>query len=332
MKTRKIGFSLMVAGAAAALAFTCGSVLADNWQPSKVVTIIVGTAPGGSLDVTARQIQKILQEDHMVKPAVTVLNKPGAGSAIAWTFLNEHAGDGNYVSISAPNVITNKVVGSNPLNYKDITPLATLFSEYIAFSVRPDSPLKTGKDLIEKLRKDPTSLTFGIASARGATNHMAAGTVLSAAGIDLKKVKFVVFKSSAQSGIAMMGGHVDVDVATVSNAARHLPDKQLRILGITAPHRLGGIMADVPTWKEQGIDAEFAGWRGVIGPKGMTKDKVAFWDKTFAALAKTAAWNKALASRFWISTYKNSTETESYLDSQNKQLHAVLSALGLAKN
>jgi putative tricarboxylic transport membrane protein len=330
MKTRKLALTLMAAGAAA-LTFTCGPVLADGWQPSKVVTIIVGTAPGGALDVTARQIQKILQEDHMVKQPVTVLNKPGAGSTIAWTFLNEHAGDGNYVSISAPNIVTNALVGSNPLNYKDITPLATLFSEYIAFSVRPDSPLKTGKDLIEKLRKDPSSLTFGIASARGATNHMAAGTVLSAAGIDLKKVKFVVFKSSARSGIAMMGGHVDVDVATVSNAARHLPDKQLRILGITAPHRLGGIMADVPTWKEQGIDAEFAGWRGIIGPKGMTKDQVAFWDKTFATLTKTAAWKKALASRFWISTYKNSTETENYLVSQNKKLHAVLSALDLAR-
>ena len=332
MKTRKLGIGLMAAGAAAALAFALSPVLAANWRPSKVVTIIVGTAPGGALDVTARQVQKILQDDHLVKPAVTVLNKPGAGSAIAWTYLNEHAGQGNYISISAPNVITNKVVGSNPLNYKDITPLATLFSEYIAFSVRPDSPLKTGKDLIEKLRKDPTSLTFGIASARGATNHMAAGTVLSAAGIDVKKVKFVVFKSSARSGIAMMGGHVDVDVATVSNAASHLKDHQLRILGITAPHRLDGIMANVPTWKEQGIDAEFAGWRGMIGPKGMTQDQVAFWDKTLAAVTKSAEWKKALATRFWIGTYKNSAETAKYLESQNKKLHAVLAALDLAKN
>ena len=94
MKTRKLALARMAAGAAA-LAITGGPVLADNWQPSKVVTIIVGTAPGGSLDVTARQIQKILQDDHMVKPAVTVLNEPGAGSAIAWTFLNEHAGQGD---------------------------------------------------------------------------------------------------------------------------------------------------------------------------------------------------------------------------------------------
>ena len=59
--------------------------------------------------------------------------------------------------------------------------------------------------------------------------------------------------STQDKGIAMMGGHVAVDVATVSNAARHIKDKQLRILGITAPHRLGGIMADVPTWKRQGL-------------------------------------------------------------------------------
>lgn len=331
MKTCKATKRLMTAGIAAALTFAVNAVQAKDWQPSEVVNIVVGTAPGGDLDVTARQIQNILQDHKLVQPPVIVLNKPGAGSAIAWTYIDQHPANGSYLSISAPNLVTNALVGINPLNYKDVTPLAMLYSEYIAFSVRPDSPLKSGKDLIEALRKDPGSLTFGIASALGATNHIAAGTVLSAAGIDLKKVIFVVFRSSANSEVAMMGGHVDVDVATVSNAAPLLQGHQIRILGVTAPERLGGVMANVPTWKEQGIDAEFAGWRGIIGPKGMTNAQIAFWDKTFAALSKTAEWNNALGVRFGSSAYKDSTATANYLAIQNEKLHAVLSALGVAK-
>ena len=313
-----------------------GASLAANawgagWQPDKNVELIVGTAPGGALDVTARQLAKIFETDHLVPKPVTVVNRPGAGSSLAWTYLNQQAGDGNFLSISATPLLANSIVGTNPITYTSVTPLAILFSEYIACSVRADSPFHNGKELIDRLRKDPGSISISIASSRGATNHIAAGTVFQAAGIDLKKLKFVVFRSSAESLTGLIGGHVDVDFSTVSNVLGHLQAGRIRVLGVTAPHRMTGPMAKVPTWTEQGYPVDFSGWRGVIGPKDLSAAQVAYWDSVFARLSKSKDWHAVLAKRLWANTYMDSAQTRKFLKAQNEDMKKVLAGLGLAK-
>src|SRR5712672_425294 len=63
------------------------------WKPDKSIEIIVGTGPGGGQDKTARTLNRLLVEKHLVDVAVTVVNKPGGGGAVGWTYLNQHAGD-----------------------------------------------------------------------------------------------------------------------------------------------------------------------------------------------------------------------------------------------
>lgn len=308
-----------------------GSGWTADWKPDKAVEVIVGVAPGGALDITARDIQRVLQNGQFVPTPVTVVNKPGAGSAVAWNYLNQHQGDGHYISISAPNLLTNALVGSNPLKYTDVTPIAMLFSEYIACSVRSDSSIRSGQELVKRLREDRASLSIGIASARGATNHIAAGAVLNAAGVDLRKLKFVVFKSSAESLTGLLGGHIDVDFSTVSNVLPHLQAGRIRVLGITSPRRMPAPLQDVPTWTEQGWAVDFSGWRGIIGPVGMTREQIAYWDTIFGRLVKSPEWQAELGKRFWVSTYVNSAGTGAFLQAQEKELGKVLAGLGLAK-
>jgi putative tricarboxylic transport membrane protein len=245
--------------------------------------------------------------------------------------MNQHAGNGHFIAISAPNLLTNALTGGNPLTHTDVTPLAQLFSEYIAFSVKADSPIGSAPDLLARLRRDPASLSIGIASARGATNHIAAGVVFKAAGIDLKRLKFVVFKSSAESMTALLGGHVDLDVATVSNVVQPLAAGGVRVLGVTAPQRLGGGLAQTPTWKEHGIDVDFSGWRGVIGPAGLNRQQIAYWDEVLAAIAGTEEWKKGLEKHLWVSTYMNSEASRKFLQSQYGELKLVLGDLGLSR-
>jgi putative tricarboxylic transport membrane protein len=111
---------------------------AQDWKPTKPMEVIVGTPPGGPLDATARLIQTLLDKANLGVPS-TVQNKPGGGHAIAMTYLNQR-GDGHTVSMALTNLITNRIVGSHPLTYTDITPLALLTSEYIGMSVRTDAP------------------------------------------------------------------------------------------------------------------------------------------------------------------------------------------------
>lgn len=320
---------LAYAGSAVVIAIVPEAAAAAEWRPERNIEVIVGTPPGGPLDRTARLIQQFVEQKNPGAP-VAVVNKPGGGHAIAMTYLNQHEGDGHYVSMALPNLLTNRIIGTNPLTYTDVTPLALLASEYIGVSVRADSPIKTGRDLLAKLRTDPESLTFAITS-RASGNHIAAATVLKAAGIDLRKVKFVSFKGSAETTVAVLGGHVDVVMATPTSAWKHVQAGKLRMLGITAPKRLGGEVASVPTWKELGVNAVSANWRSVVGPKRLSAAQIAYWDQTLAALSNSPAWQKAVKANQWEDEYRNSADTVKFMKEEYKELEALLAALGDAK-
>ena len=302
---------------------------ATEWRPSRTIEVIVGTPPGGPLDATARLIQKYL-ETRQPGQAVIAMNKPGGGHVIAMQYLNQHAGDAHFVSMALPNLLTNRITGAHPLTYTDVTPLALLTSEYIGMWVRADSPIKSGKDLIAQMRAKPEALTFAITNP-GSGNHIAAGMVLKAGGVDLKKVTFVPFKGSAETTVAVMGGHVDVLMATPGSAIKHVQSGRLRPLAVAAPKRLAGEAASVPTWKELGIDAVSANWRALVGPKGLTATQIAYWDQTLAAMVKAAEWQQALKVNQWEDEYLASAGALKFLQEEYKQLEALLSDLGEAK-
>lgn len=314
-----------VAMAAAATSF--GAV--SEWRPTRGIEVIVGTPAGGPLDATARLIQKYL-EPRVASNTVIAMNKPGGGHVIAMQYLNQRAGDAHYVSMALPNLLTNRITGVHPLTYTDVTPLALLTSEYIGMWVRADSPIKTGKDLIAHLRSKPESLTFAITNP-GSGNHIAAGMVLKAGGVDLKKVVFVPFKGSAETTVAVMGGHVDVLMATPGSALKHVASGRLRALAVAAPKRLSGEAAGVATWKELGIDAVSANWRSLVGPKGLTPAQVSYWDQTLAAMVKSPEWQQALKVNQWEDEYLDSAGTLKFMQEEYKQLEALLTELGEAK-
>ncbi len=306
----------------------CAAIHAADWRPEKPVEVIVGTPPGGPLDETARLIQAALEKRSIGVP-VAVVNKPGGGHAIAMSYLNQR-GDGHAISMALTNLITNRIVGSHPLTYSDVTPLARLSSEYIGLSVKADSPLRDGKALIAQLRANPESLTFAI-SNRASGNHIAAATVLKAAGVDLKRVKFVSFKGSSETTLAVLGGHVDIVMATPMSAWKHVQTGKLRMVAISAPRRMGGDMAVVPTWKELGFNAVSANWRAVVGPKAMPAAQVAWWDQALGAMVKTPEWREAARKYQWEDDYLDSASALKFMRDEYRHLEALLTELGDAK-
>jgi putative tricarboxylic transport membrane protein len=123
----------------------------------------------------------------MVATPVLAVNKAGGGGAIALSYLDQRAGDGHYLLTSTMSLMTNHILGRSKTTYTDYTPLATLFSEYMTFVVRPDSPLKSGRDIQEALRKNPHALNVAIGVALGATNHLTVALLMKSMGIDVKK-------------------------------------------------------------------------------------------------------------------------------------------------
>src|ERR1017187_5692014 len=149
------------------------------WKPERAVEIVVPTTPGG-------------------------------GQTIAMNHLDQRAGDGHELLVSTMSLMTNHILGRSKVNYTDYTPLAVLFGESMTLVVRPDSPIKAGRDIQERLKSDPRSMSIAIGIAVGGTNHLALALVIKSMGIDVKKLKTVVFQSNGETMTALMGGHVDL--------------------------------------------------------------------------------------------------------------------------
>lgn len=315
----------------AALVAASANALAQAWSPQRNVEIVVGSAPGGSNDKTARQVERILTEKKLVNATLTVVNRPGGGSSIAFTYVNQRAGDGHTLLIGTTALLSNHIVGLSKLSYQDFTPIASLFNDYVVFAVNAESPIKTGKDLAERLKKDPNSVATGFATTLGSHNHVAAGLLVKALGGKARELKAVAFKGSAEAITALLGGHIDLVTTAAGNAAPHVAAGRMRVVGVAAPRRFGGALASVPTWKEQGVDVITGGWRAIMGPKGLTPAQIAYWEDVLIRATQVPEWREDLERNYWSDDFVTSKQFMKDLDRDYADMKAVLVDLGLAK-
>ena len=292
------------------------------WRPDQTVEISAATAPGGGADRTARFIQRLAQEKKLIAFPFVVVNKPGGGGGIGLRYLNQHAGNGHYLQIYSPNVLAGYIVGQVPMNYTEVTPIAILYSEHMLVAVRVDSPVKNGRDLIERLRQDPKSLSMTVGIGLGNMNHIGAALPLHAGGVDVKAVKAVVFNTIAESVTAVVGGHINIVAATPSTVLSQVQAGRLRVRGL---------FAQVPTWREQGIDSIASFWHGVIGPAGMTPAQVAYWEDLLATLAASDEWKAQMEQNYLTPQFMKSAQSASFLRAQYQELRSILVELGMAK-
>ncbi|MBX3664482.1 MAG: tripartite tricarboxylate transporter substrate binding protein [Burkholderiales bacterium] len=301
-----------------------------QWRPEQNIEIVAGTNPGGAADLTARTVQKLLQERKFPDLPLAVINKPGAGGAIGWAYINQHAGNPHYLAVSTPPLLTNHITGKSKTHHSDLTPVALLFGEHFPFVVRSDSPIRTGKDLIEKLRADPGSIAIAVASSGGA-NHIAVALVAKSAGVDVRKLKVVVYNSGGDTLTALLGGHVQLVAANPSSAARLVKAGQARAIAVAATQRLLSPFADVPTWREQGVDAVLMTWRGIVAPKGIPPAAVSYWEHGLRQMTESAEWKENLQRNLWDDIYLDAAGARKFLDAEYGQLKSALIDLGLAR-
>jgi putative tricarboxylic transport membrane protein len=301
------------------------------WSPQKNVEIVVGSAPGGSNDKTGRQVERILNEKKLVSVPMSVVNKPGGGSNLAFNYVNQHPGDAHFLLVGTTALLSNHIVGLSKISYQDFTPIASLFNDYVVFAVNADSPIKTGKDLAARLKKDPSSVSTGFATTLGSHNHVAAGLLVKALGGNARDMKAIAFKGSAEAITAVLGGHIDLVTTAAGNAAPHVASGRMRIVGVAAPKRFGGELASVPTWKEQGVDVVTGGWRAIMGPKGLTPAQVSYWENALLSATKVPEWRTDLEKNFWSDDFVTSAQFRKDLEKDYTDMKAVLVDLGLAK-
>ena len=323
----KLGGGLVVP----ALLAVSGACWSQGWSPQKNVEIVASSVPGGSLDKTARTMERILSNSKLVHSTLAVMNKAGGGGTIATTYVSQRPGDPHYLLIAGTGMLTNHILGASKLTYTDFTPIAMLVNDYVVMAVNAASPIKSGKDLAERLRKNPQGLAIGFANAFGSTRHISTALLIKAFGGNPRELKTVVFKGSAEATTAVLGGHIDVVSVGATNATVHVAEGKMRIIGVGAPQRFAGVLADAPTWKEQGVDLVSGTWRGIVGPKDLAAAQVAYWESAIGRMVQTAEWKEELERNYWFNDYMPSTQFRKELEKDYADTKAVLVDLGLAR-
>jgi len=302
----------------------------QGWTPQRNVEIVVGYAPGGGVDRTARALERILTVNKLVNTSVGVANKPGGNTTIAYNYLSQRPADGHSVMVFGPTIFTTHITGASTLHHSDFTPIASLFAEYHVYVVSANTPVKTGRDLVARLKNDVKLVTTGV-SAIGSPGHLSTGLLNRAIGGNAKDLKIIAFKGSAEALTNVLGGHIELTPAPASLAAPHMSSAQIRAVAVAAPKRLGGPFAAIPTWKEQGVDLVYGPWRGILAPKGLPAAQVAWWEQTLRKVADTADWKSDMDKIFAVDDYATGAQLRKDLDKEYAETKSVLIELGMAK-
>lgn len=316
-----------ILGLAAILALSAVAPDAPALAQVKKLDIIAPANPGGGWDQTARTLQAVLQETGLAS-SVQVQNIGGAGGTVGLAqFVTAKKRRGDTVLVSGQvmqgAIITNK----SPVSLADVTPLARLTGEYELIVVPTDSPIKSLAELVEKLKSDAGSVSWGGGSA-GGTDHILAGLIAKAAGVDPAKVNYIAHSGGGEALAAILGGHVTAGVSGVQEFLPQIQAGKLRGIAISSDQRLPGL--DVPTLKEQGIDVSFVNWRGLMAPPDIKEADLKALSDMIASLVASEKWKSTLAERKWIDLYQPAGEFKEFLVKDREQIEGVLKDVGLA--
>jgi putative tricarboxylic transport membrane protein len=315
MKTLTPRFAL----AAAALALSTAALAVDS------VKMMIPANPGGGWDTTGRELGKAMTASGAVKN-VQYDNKGGAAGAIGIAqFVNSAKGDPNALMMGGMVMVGGLIQNKSAVTIDQVTPVARLTSEYEVIVVPANGP-KTLKELIDKFKANPGSVSWGGGSA-GGTDHILAGLIAKAVGVEPGKVNYVPFKGGGEAVSAIIGGHVTAGVSGLSEFAQHIKSGKMRALAVSSPTAFEGI----PSLKEQGVNVELANWRGIFGAPGISKAQRDELVKAVEKAVKSKEWKETLKKQDWADYYLPGDAYGQYVADENKRLAGILGELSLGK-
>jgi putative tricarboxylic transport membrane protein len=312
--------------------FACAplSAVAQAWKPERAVEIVLSTSPGSGPDNMARAMQRMFQAHRYLDVPLTVQNKAGGNGAVARNYLKQFAGNGHYLYSMSKSTLAGHAMGR--YDYTDLAPVAILYGEYIGIAVKADSPIKSGRDLIERLKKDPAAHSVGLgAGGLGDPNYQGLASALKGAGVDIRKIRNVSFNSGAQAIIALLGGHVDTVPVSVGLWEPHIKTGAVRVIAVSSPERLSEAFSGIPTWREQGVNTVVFNWRAMSSAKGITAAQVAYWENIFQRLTETPEWKAEMVLRGGVTQFTGAAAMKKRMDDEYPEVKALLVDLDLAK-
>ena len=308
------------------LALAAGSSLSLPSLAAANIKMMIPANPGGGWDTTGRALGKALQ-DSGVASSVAYENKGGAAGIIGLAqYANATKGDGNSLMVMGAVMLGGIIIGKPPVSLDKVTPIARLTSEYNVFVVPANSPLKTMKDVVEQLKKDPGSVKWG-GGSRGSTEHIAAAMLAREVGVDAAKINYVPFRGGGEAVAAILGGNVTVGGSGYSEFQQYIETGKMRPIAVTSGKRLKGI--NIPTMIEQGYNIEIGNWRGVYAPAGLSAAQRKDLTDMVLKATKSKSWAESLEKNNWTPAWMPNPEFDDFVDREFASLRATMVKSGM---
>ena len=235
--------------------------------PTKPVSLMVGYSAGGSTDVGARILASLAEKD-LGQPLV-ILNKVGAGGQVGWTEMVRQKPDGYYIGfINLPAISAVILDPDRKASFQidSFTPIINQVLDPGVIYVKPDSPFKSLKDIVEEARKRPGQVKAGTTGIFS-DDHLAILMVEEAAKVKFRIVHFD--GGDTPQLTSLLGGQIEVSFLNVGGITPRVKAGQVKPLVVLDRER-SKFYPDVPTTVEAGYPSVISSsTRGIVGPKGL---------------------------------------------------------------
>ncbi len=306
----------------------CGLCIVESsaqTYPVKPVRIILGTAAGGTGDISARMIAQKMAES--LGQSMVVENRPGAGGAIADEAVAKSQPDGHTLLYAAGAIATLPALRAK-LPYdveRDFAPISLVVLTVFTLAVHPSVPVRDAQALIALARARPGRLTFS-SPGIGTSAHLAGEAFVMMAGV---KMLHVPYKGAPEAIVGVVAGEVDVGVPSVTGALPMVNQGKLRVLAVSTARR-SALMPSVPTLDESGLKGyQRAGWNGFLAPAGVPREIITRLNTLIVKIANAPEMRQALVKQGFEVQTTTPEEFAAFIRSERAQNAKLVKFAGI---
>ncbi len=318
--------ALWTRGRVAAAAVCTASLMAASpalaEYPDRDIKMIIPFGVGGGSDTLARTIANVIGELKVLPVSILPENRPGGSGAVGYSSVAKEKGNPDLIATVSVSFFTTPLQGGSPVSYRDFTPLAAIAQSPYVLVVPAASEYKT----LDDLKKTPRLVTgtVGVVSDAALLARMTSNALGN-------KIDPVPFDGEGEVMAALLGGHVNVAYFNPSEVLSQIQAGKLRALAVSSATRADAF-PDVPTFKELGHDIVHTQIRGLVMPKDVKPEVVAYWEGVLKKVAESPQWKAQYIDRFHdVPNYMNSAEFGKAIADTSARYEKLMKELGIIK-
>ncbi|MBU2511378.1 tripartite tricarboxylate transporter substrate binding protein [bacterium] len=295
----------------------------------KIHFIVPGGA-GGGWDGTARGTGEALVKSGLLGNA-SYENMSGGGGGKAIGYLIETAErQTNTLMVNSTPIVVRSLTKVFPQSFRDLTPIASIISDYGALVVAKNSEYKNWPQVVRAFLSDPKKVKIAGGSVRGDMDHLVAAMAFKAAGGDPKEVRYIPYEAGGKAMAGLLSGETQILSTGFGEALALANAGEVRIIAVTSNERLPEA-PDVPTLKEMGYDVTFANWRGFFAPPGISAQKALDYSRMLKAMYDTPEWETVRKRNGWSNLFQPGVLFYEFLEEQEAIIGSLMRELGFLR-